>query len=53
MAIEGRLDWREWEASDGGKRQGVSIIANSVQFLGSAPKEEAAEGMSEGQDIPF
>jgi single-strand DNA-binding protein len=36
VAIEGRLDWREWEAKDGGgKRQSVEIIANSVQFLGS------------------
>ena len=46
VALEGRLDWREWEAPDGGKRQGVSIIANSVQFLGSAQKEEG------GKDIP-
>jgi single-strand DNA-binding protein len=35
VAVEGRLDWREWESKDGGKRQAVSIIANSVQFLGS------------------
>ena len=36
VAVEGRLDWREWEAKDGsGKRQSVSIVANSVQFLGS------------------
>ncbi len=36
VAIEGRLDWREWDAKDGsGKRQAVQIIANSVQFLGS------------------
>jgi single-strand DNA-binding protein len=35
VAIEGRLDWREWETQEGGKRQAVSIIANSVQFLGS------------------
>jgi single-strand DNA-binding protein len=36
VAVEGRLDWREWEAKDGsGTRQAVSIIANSVQFLGS------------------
>jgi single-strand DNA-binding protein len=34
VAIEGRLDWREWE-KDGVKRQSVEIIANSVQFLGS------------------
>jgi single-strand DNA-binding protein len=35
VAVEGRLDWREWEAKDGGKRQAVSIVAKSVQFLGS------------------
>jgi len=36
VAVEGRLDWREWEAKEGGgKRQAVSIIAKSVQFLGS------------------
>ena len=36
VAVEGRLDWREWDAKDGsGKRQAVQIIANSVQFLGS------------------
>jgi single-strand DNA-binding protein len=36
VAVEGRLDWREWEAKDGGgKRQAVQIIANTVQFLGS------------------
>jgi single-strand DNA-binding protein len=35
VAVEGRLDWREWEAKDGSKRQAVSIVAKSVQFLGS------------------
>lgn len=36
VAIEGRLDWREWEAKEGGgKRQAVQIVANTVQFLGS------------------
>ena len=36
VGIDGRLDWREWDATDGsGKRQAVQIIAESVQFLGS------------------
>ena len=35
VAVDGRLDWREWEAQDGSKRQSVEIIADSVQFLGS------------------
>lgn len=41
VAVEGRLDWREWEAKDGsGKRQAVEIIANSVQFLNSREQSE-------------
>ena len=39
VAIDGRLEWREWEAQDGTKRQATDIIADSVQFLGS--REEA------------
>jgi single-strand DNA-binding protein len=35
VAVEGRLDWREWETKEGQKRQAVQIVANSVQFLGS------------------
>ncbi len=36
VAIDGRLDWREWEDKETGqKRQAVQIIADTVQFLGS------------------
>ena len=35
VAVDGRLEWREWESPEGGKRQAVDIIADSVQFLGS------------------
>jgi single-strand DNA-binding protein len=34
VGVDGRLDWREWEAQDGSKRQAVEIIADTVQFLG-------------------
>jgi len=33
VAVDGRLEWREWEAADGQKRQAVSIAADTVQFL--------------------
>jgi single-strand DNA-binding protein len=33
VAIDGHLEWREWEAPEGGKRQAVEIVAESVQFL--------------------
>jgi single-strand DNA-binding protein len=54
VAVEGRLDWREWEAKEGGgKRQAVQIIANSVQFLGSrdggAPNGGGGGGGGQGQ----
>jgi single-strand DNA-binding protein len=36
VAVDGRLEWREWEEKETGKkRQSVDIIADSVQFLGS------------------
>jgi single-strand DNA-binding protein len=35
VAIDGRLEWREWETQDGSKRQAHDIIADTVQFLGS------------------
>ncbi|MFY9469870.1 MAG: single-stranded DNA-binding protein [Solirubrobacterales bacterium] len=35
VAVDGRLDWREWEDQSGNKRQSVDIIADTVQFLGS------------------
>ena len=49
VGIDGRLDWREWEAQDGSKRQAVSIIAESVQFLGGRgddPRAAAAAATS-------
>jgi single-strand DNA-binding protein len=47
VAIDGRLEWREWEATDGsGKRQAVEIVAESVQFLGSR------DGGGGGGDTP-
>ncbi len=35
VAIDGRLEWREFTDKDGNKRQSIDIIADSVQFLGS------------------
>jgi len=61
VAVDGRLEWREWEAQDGSKRQAVDIIADSVQFLGSngngASSEDSGElvaaGVGAEEDIQF
>jgi single-strand DNA-binding protein len=44
VAIDGRLEWREWEAQDGTKRQATDIIADSVQFLGSRDDASGSGG---------
>src|SRR5262249_35329236 len=33
VAVDGRLDWREWQGQDGGKRESVEIVAGDVQVL--------------------
>ena len=48
VGVDGRLDWREWDAQDGTKRQAVEIIAESVQFLGGRDSEGAAAGSGGG-----
>jgi single-strand DNA-binding protein len=50
VAVEGRLNWREWEAQDGSKRHAVDIIADAVQFLGSRDAPQT-NGVVES-DIP-
>ena len=35
VAIDGRLDWREYQDKDGNKREAIEIVADRVQFLGS------------------
>ena len=34
VAIDGRLEWREWDTPEGQKRQAIDVIADTVQFLG-------------------
>jgi single-strand DNA-binding protein len=40
VAIDGRLDWREYQAQDGTKREAIEIVADSVQFLGGRQDAE-------------
>ena len=44
VAIDGRLEWHEWEAQDGTKRQRIDVIADSVQYLGSRDQNASANG---------
>jgi single-strand DNA-binding protein len=63
VMIDGRLEWEEWEGKDGGKRERVGIIADSVDFgpraNGGGETYEPAEqkpyepATTDEQDIPF
>jgi single-strand DNA-binding protein len=44
VGVDGRLEWREWDAQDGTKRQAVEIVADSVQFLGGRGDGESGGG---------
>ena len=51
VAIDGRLQQRRWEGSDGLKRNSVEIVANNVQFFGPA---RGGSGQFDGQtERPF
>ena len=53
VAIDGRLEWREWTAQDGGKRESIEIVADGVQFLGG--RDESApngNGFAQHSDVP-
>jgi len=58
IGIDGRLDWRSWEAQDGTKRSKVDVVAQTVQFLDSRQDSEspayvpAGAAAASGDDFP-
>lgn len=51
IAVQGRLEWREWETDDGQRREQVSVVADAIQFLAAksdTPNQEKTEDA-----IPF
>lgn len=60
IAIDGRLEWREYQTQDGQKRQAIDIIADSVQFLGGRDDAGSGNGfagsrpdVAGGSDVPI
>ena len=52
VAVDGRLEWREWEDKEGNKRQSVEIVADSVQFLGGRDDAGSGNGFQARSDVP-
>jgi len=58
VAIDGRLDWRQYEDQNGQKREAIDIIAESVQFLGGRDDTVNGNGFSSSvraaeSDVPI
>jgi single-strand DNA-binding protein len=49
VAIDGRLEWREWETAEQQTRQAVSIVADTVQFLDSPGGRSEPGGGGDGE----
>jgi single-strand DNA-binding protein len=50
ILVEGRLQYRTWEAQDGSKRSAVDVVADRVEFLGRSDSDDgAASGGGGGQ----
>ncbi len=52
VAIDGRLEWREWQDKEGNRRESIDIIADSVQFLGGRDDSGGASANSENGFAP-
>jgi len=53
VAIDGRLEWREWQDKDGNKRESIDIVADSVQFLGGREDSGGGDnGFTPRSDVP-
>ena len=48
ILVEGRLQFRQWEAQDGSKRSKVDVVADNVQFLGKANGNGSGAGAGGG-----
>ena len=53
VALDGRLEWREWQGQDGAKRESIEIVADSVQFLGGRDEGQGGgNGFTPQSDVP-
>lgn len=48
ILVEGKLQYRTWEAQDGSKRSKVDVVADNVQFLGGRGDGEGGGGAARG-----
>jgi single-strand DNA-binding protein len=53
IAVDGRLEWREWENAEQQRRQSVRVVAENLQFLdkpSAAGDGEPGDGSGSGEE---
>ncbi len=53
IAVDGRLDWHEWQTDAGERRQAVGLLAENVEFLSSRSAREPDGAQAEGEEEPI
>ena len=53
VAVDGRLEWREFTDKDGNNRQAVEIVADNIQFLGGREEGQGGGGYGGQQSGGF
>jgi single-strand DNA-binding protein len=62
VAINGKLDWQQWETQDGQKRSKVGVIVNDLELLGGGKQQGQQQGQTQqatieddvaDEDFPF
>jgi single-strand DNA-binding protein len=51
VAVDGRLEWREWETAEQERRQAVSVVADTVQFLDGPGERSQLDGSDEQRPL--
>lgn len=51
VALDGRLEWREFQDQAGNNRQAIEVVADNVEFLGS-PQDAQGGGQQAGGFAP-
>ncbi len=49
VAVDGRLEWREWKGQDDKNHQAIQIVADNIQFIGPRRERAVAKGSEESQ----
>lgn len=52
VALDGRLEWREFQDQQGNNRQAIEVVADNIEFLGGREEGQGGGGFTPRSDVP-